>query len=709
MIGFGSQKLVIIRGLPKVLSTLKWHQLEEYNSYKLKTVLQKVTVIPRSLYGQMYIAQGLSRSPHFSLGTKGVDLLSSFCSKRNIALSIESGVKNFEHAGTSEGYQLLVKSVIPTKATFIETGYIKLINEMTNCLWDVLFDVNRNDTYRAPNIINLGITDQKCDQYVRCSVTGRVGLNLISTTTKKMKLSTVALLSIGKLLMFVIDYCLPSTTLKHVFETQDKYELHYIRQFGQQLGLSTNDLPRFVFPAISILVNRYLNCHCDSMNPTDPLQDYTMAISSQVQSDTCPLPLRLSVQKTYPITVPMCVVMYRRKALNSYARRMHAIDNYCFKKHDERHGRTKLVSLLKSVETDADYIGMFFDRKGKEKLLPRFSVNNTSFFKHKMAIIPEAIDKMAYFSSLLHVFYLYIYCSSTVCKETAINFVLFFGHQCNTTVTIVSAMLCIIENNVTKCGSSKVTLYAQLAKTCCVLKGQKNNKNIDVGCGINNRHQPSNNRVYTKEEVYSYVFFLNNTFEDYTRRSNKIQHQMCCERFELFMSLNNALVKELPGIGHLRATHIILMAALMGLLPLEFYVYVPMHLNGGPGTFMKEEMGWNSTLYGAQNDVMLVKWTVTTMKELQFLFTTEYTPNMNENASCILGRKTKKYDTHYFLPWYDSSLNQLTEPKMQLHFRLNGRKSNHWHVETHDGLKIITMSGYQSSKKCLDSIYNGES
>ena len=689
---------------------LNWHQLEGYNSSKLKHVLQRVTVIPRSITGQMYIAQGLSRSPHFSLGIKGIDLLSSFCAEKNIDFSIQTGLKNNGHCGILEGLKLYVKTVIPSKQTFIETGYMKLMNEMANSLWDVLFDNKRYDSYRAPNIINLGITDQKCDQYVRCSVTGRVGLNLISTSTRKMKLSHVALLSIGKLLMFVIDYCLPSTTLKDVFETTDKYELQYIREFGEQLGLSTNELARFVFPAISILVNQYLNCHCDSMNPTDPLQDYTMAISSQVKSDSCPLPLRLSVQKTYPITVPICVVMYRRKALISYSRRMHAMDNYCIKKQNELHGRTKLLSLLRSGGTDADYIGMFFDRRGKEKLLPRFSVNSNSTFKHKMAIIPEAVDKMAYFSSLLHVFYLYMYCNSAYSKDAAINFVLFFGHQCNTTVTIVSAILEIIENIVMKQWSSKENLYTELAKMCYVLKGQTDNKYIDVGSGINNRHQPTNNRVYTKEEVYKYVFFLNNAFEDYSRRSNKLHHQMCIERFELFMSLNSDLVKELPGIGHLRATHIIVIAALLGLLPIDFYVYVPMHLNGGPGIFMKEQMGWNSTLYGAKkNDANLMKWTVTTMKELQSLFTTEYTPNMHENACCILGRKRIKYDTHYFLPWYDASKNQLTEPRIQLHFRVNGGKCNHWHVETHDGLKIITMSGYQSSKKCLDSIYNGES
>lgn len=665
-----------------------------------------VHIIPRSIHGQLYLVQGLSKSPHFSLGPEGVKVLLSFCCEKKIGFCSYNGTS--EHYTKSNTGTLFVKTVNHLKHSFIEDGYTKLMNEMTNTLWDTLFSSTPKNSYRAPQLLNLGITNQKCDQYVRCTITGRVGLNLISTKSKKMQLSEDSLKSIGSLLMFLIDYCLPSTSLKNVFDTIDKYELEYIHQFGKQLGLTEESgLLRFIFPSISILANRYLNGHCDKMNPTDPSKDFTMAVSAQVQTKNCPMPLRLIVQKEYPIAIPMCLVVYKRKALLDYAARMRSIDEYRYKNINEVHGRTKLVSLMKSVYTDADYIGMFFNKDSRQRTMHRFEVDCTSIFKYKMATVHEAVDKMAFFSPLLHMLYLYSHVTGSVSKQVTICYILFFGHQCNTTVTIVTAMLHLLEDDISI--TTKLSFYTRLVLCCQSLKNLPSSSSCkDVGCGRHPRHQPSNNTVYPEEDVLSYVFYLNMKFDEYTQRSNALPSSMTYEHFILFLSLQQAIETELPGVGHLRATHIILLGSLLGLLPLTFYVYVPMHLHGGPGKFLKEDMGWNNnnnSNSNSKNDTM-IHWTIDTMKELHALFTTEFTPNMYENASCILGRNSTKYDIHYYLPWYDVESHKLTDPKMQLYFRVNGKRNNNWQVEAYDGYRTIIMEGYLCTKECLSTIYD---
>ena len=49
---------------------------------------------------------------------------------------------------------------------------------------------------------------------------------------------------------------------------------------------------------------------------------------------------------------------------------------------------------------------------------------------------------------------------------------------------------------------------------------------------------------------------------------------------------------KINGIGSLRGQMMVQLCALFGLVPLHFYTYLPIHLNGGPGHFMKDGMNW---------------------------------------------------------------------------------------------------------------------
>ena len=227
-------------------------------------------------------------------------------------------------------------------------------------------------------------------------MTGRNALDYISTDD----LSVNTLKLIGKLIMYIIDNIFPTTTYPDVFSIQNEYEREYIREFGKQLHINESlGLDRFFVPAVSILINRDLNPHFDSMNPTDPDHDYTFSLNLNIPSQNLPY----QHQKSYKHGIPLCIVLYKRKALYHYCKRMKAIDNYksnnvlshgsYIKQH---HGRQKLADELMKVNKERDYIGKFFSREKRNDILSQFGPDTSKkpIFKGKMLFCNEAIDKM---------------------------------------------------------------------------------------------------------------------------------------------------------------------------------------------------------------------------------------------------------------------------------------------------------------------------
>ena len=275
-----------------------------------------------------------------------------------------------------------------------EQGYQ---NQMMSCcqyLWNTLFRSNQDDKQRASNLINLGLTNRRLDKLRRITITGRVGLNLIETSTKTISLDSNALKGIGRLLMYVIDECLPHTPYANVFKSTNKYEREYLQLFGKQLLLEGNELSRFCFPAISILVNKDLNPHCDSMNPMQLDVDYTFSLSVQVPITKVPIILQKQIQHLYPYTVPMCLVIYKRKALVYYCKRMLSVDTYINEVPHKKVGRQKLVEMIRRVGTYADYQGMFFNRTNRTQIEKSFNDINHNTYQGKISKVPEAVDKM---------------------------------------------------------------------------------------------------------------------------------------------------------------------------------------------------------------------------------------------------------------------------------------------------------------------------
>ena len=67
---------------------------------------------------------------------------------------------------------------------------------------------------------------------------------------------------------------------KPTLKPSSKYQRKYLESFARQLHItSKEDIEKFVFPGLSILINNDLNPHYNAMNPSDPKLNWTMSLS----------------------------------------------------------------------------------------------------------------------------------------------------------------------------------------------------------------------------------------------------------------------------------------------------------------------------------------------------------------------------------------------------------------------------------------------
>ena len=528
-----------------------------------------------------------------------------------------------------------------------------------------------------------------------------------------MNLSQQALSSIGRLLMFIQKKLLPKTPFPLAFTRKSKYEEKYIRMFANQLQITNeDDIHNFGFHAISILINNDLNPHCDSMNPSAPEDDYTLSLSVQVPTSDLPEDIQERAIRKYGSSIPLCIVVYKRKCLHDYCKRMKKLEE--FKNNDlkKKEGREKLIEILSSTYTDSDYVGNFFDQRRwlymKELFKLYYKIDKRQLhFDAPMLVTNEAVDKMSYWSSLLHMYYLHVLKNGIANIEYSFSFVIFFAHQCNGTITIVKAMIQLLEedNNSDK----STTFYKKLCKTCCKINGiipEKYQK--DVGHSAYNRHQPSANSIYKEDEIRYYIDCLRLIFGSHHNEMNK-QSNNVEKKYRLFHDLTKEICTLMKGIGPVRCMHLIHLSALIGLLPLDYYIYTPMHLSGGPGNYLRNYMNYNDDcnikIKAKTSNEQLIEWTVTEMKELQDHFTLEYTATMNENLSCIIGRNQKKFDVFFHLPWYNPKEESVTKYDVQIMFRVNGYRNNNWTLEAYDGMNKVIQLHSKHVDKSRDVVF----
>ena len=340
--------------------------------------------------------------------------------------------------------------------------------------------------------------------------------------------------------------------------------------------------------------------------------------------------------------------------------------------------------LSELVYTEIDYGGLFFTSHRERLIENRFEYVDNRIFKDKIASLNEAVDKCGFWSSLLHVYYMYAYTFGLE-RDDVLCFVLFFAHQCNSTIIIVQAMLDIMQSRMSHI-NARDSLYIQLSRACKKYKVKDNWNDVGCGGGGFERFSPSNNLIYDEEKVASYIQSLNEIFADVTcnfetKKEKKLTPRIC---FDCYYELEEKLLSTFKGggIGKVRVSHLIQLSALLGLIPLHFYVYMPIHLSGGTGFFLKNELGYLGNKI--DTDQYLKDLTL-----LQSIYGLNFTSNMFENMSCILGRKNEVKDVFYYLPWIKKDDNSVS-PKItektyvQLTFRVN--------VKTIKNIELLCVS-----------------
>ena len=439
-----------------------------------------------------------------------------------------------------------------------------------------------------------------------------------------------------------------------MFDLQHKCEREYLELFANQLEIhDKNDVKDFLIPAISILINDVLNPHCDSMNPSQQEYDNAMAIIVNISIDKIPERHREFLHNKYPNSVPVCIVLYRRKCLNYHSNWHIKIDKYLDPEHPSHVGRKKIVDILTTkVNSELDYEGLFFSKYRDELIsLDDFQYENNNIFSNKMAAYPESVDKMGFWSSILHVYFLYMK-KFGIIKDDIVSFILFFAHQCNTTVIIVQAMIDLI----TKYKSRRefdTCLYTELVNRCFVYKNKE--IKVDVGCGSKyQRFSSTNNKVYNKEEITKNSRILCQYFSEcwkfHNSRTSK-NESICMNLFLCYFDLEDKIKKNILGFGTIRTSHLIQLSALLGLIPIQLYVYMPMHMakRSGPSNFLIQDMNWSND----SREKFLEKYT-NELETLQEIFSLQLTSNILENMACIIGRKKPRKDVYYYLPWVNN-------------------------------------------------------
>ncbi len=411
-LAFSKQYLIVLFGVKDELLQKTWDQLSKCSSSRLKKQIQKIVIIQRNGHAQLYVLRGLQSSPHFSLGSTSTKHIIGLCQEKQIQYELFLNKSHLNWANISSSIlhpqnDVFIKNSSQLNVCSVEKRYIELMNQVFVLLCPSFLRSSRpNLQQRAKYVINLGITDQKIDKQERISMTGRVGMSLISSTSNVQSLCQDSLKVIGKLLLYVTTQVLPKTTFNNIFYTNNRYELHYIREFGKQLRIDNDfDLDRFFVPSISLLINQELNPHCDSMNPVEKNNDHTVALSCQIPVSNVPIEFSKQFKQEFKYEIPFCLVMYKRKALIYYARRMDALNEYINTSVLESSGRKAIVNLITAVGTERDYIGRCFTNDGWKQTstnsVYHHSVNN----KVKLTTYDEAVDKMV---SPLNSFYIYI-------------------------------------------------------------------------------------------------------------------------------------------------------------------------------------------------------------------------------------------------------------------------------------------------------------
>ena len=701
--------LIILRNFDRKLLQLS---LDNFSNFDLNTSFDcsrcSVQITRRCKDGQLYITQSLQHSVHFTLSLYSTKTMIDVLNKNKIMTRT-----------------MMDKQIVTTDSNFLafyqfdnKKGYFyqeKIRSYLTSIgnqgLWRH-FRSNFDSTsqQRAKYVLNLGVTGLKCDCYKYISVTGKIAPDLISKQTKAYTLDDNMITTIGKLLMYIGGDVLSSLhdNVKRAFEVEDKYEQEYLDKFSQCLNIDKQCYNYCLkFPAVSLLLNKNLNPHCDKLNPKSHERDYAIVITVKIDLQDIDEQHRGYLSQMYSKSVPLCIVLYNRQCLLNYAKHWKCVNEFVKSNPTEEKGQQNIVNLLHSVQTDADYLSSFFQKKCHKNIEHMFKVDKLcKGFTHKMYTTNEAIDKIGWWSSLLHMYLLYCW-NFELKTDDIMCLILFFSHQCTTTTTIVGALQYLLLEKTTTTMKTSITLYTRLVNVCNKLNNTPK-RTSDTGSGRHPRFQTTDNKIYSDEEVLIMIDVMNTIFAHYTKIMNELNLSRSdrtdyLKKFFLYSTLlqefDNPSKTKLDiqykiepflfkGLSTIRINHLIGFASLIGILPIDYYVCTPIHSHGGVGNFIQDVIPKGSS----QQNKDLLQWNATMINNLQNIFSCKFTPNMFENLLCIISRKRSRFDIYYLLPTLNKDTgNIIVGEKIQLFFRINGHDKGMWNVEVFNGKYVSTL------------------
>ena len=247
---------------------------------------------------------------------------------------------------------------------------------------------------RVKRCINLGLTDQKCDQFEMMNILRNVQPSLISLETANRSLTKEMLRPIADLILFIYrkspdGFVLPEKD-KDAREQRPRDKL--LREFAKQLGLENEiDLDDFDVGGLAIMIADNLYPHTDVMNPRGK-EDVTLQINTSIAIKMFPPSIQALIRILLPNFIddlPFTLIIYPRRCLISYEKRMLSFRRFPLRVAKETRGRSKLIQILLDVGSTYDYNSRFFTKSGYKKRQMEVLLAKTNYHFGE-----AAIDKM---------------------------------------------------------------------------------------------------------------------------------------------------------------------------------------------------------------------------------------------------------------------------------------------------------------------------
>lgn len=294
-------------------------------------------------------------------------------------------------------------------------------------------------------------------------------------------------------------------------------------------------------------------------------------------------------------------------------------------------------------------------------------------------------------------------------KTTAIEYVLFFGHQTGSTPVLGSAMDRLIQDfhSVKKLNTSnkKASLYTLLVNTCRKMKDNESTK--DVAHGIFQRYSPTNIAVFEEEKIIEkFVKFIRKAIDKANSAMRKVSSKEkhvdgILKRLQIVQDFLNVL-QQINSIGPVRSMHMMQLLSLIGLLDLSFYVYTPLHMSGGPAKFLVNELGKENNM----SEQEVLAYNAVLLQDCRQTFNNEARSDVLEQTFCYSSRGVLKQDC--FLKGIkisaaegssfiedQSKLKRVVfqKEKFQNFFRIKGEKKFQWNLQMFNGNELQIMHG----------------